>query len=525
MRWHSFAWFFCMTAGLAVAACGNEGGAASQAQNRAGSSSGGSGISGAAGMASAFGPASGSGGTSAGGGGMSGGIPAGGRSAGGNLGGSAGAEAAGGAVLASAGSGGSAGTSVGSGGSAGTSVGSGGVSASGGAAGGAAPSSAWTPVFKTSELSSDFYSEGADIGDIDKDGVLDLVAGPVWYKGPAFQRGGELFAPPDLTRDQYSVFFLMFLDDLDGDGYLDVLGIGDAGGGNGSGNPNSHWYKNPGAQAGGTWTKSTLYSGLVSNESPAYVDLVGDQRKELVFMTNRQLGYASPGATPTAPWTFTAISGNVMFGTPYVHGLGVGDVDGDGAKDIVERSGWWKQPATLGGAWERHEVDFGAQLGNSRPNNWGGAQIQVFDVDGDGDSDVVTSLAAHGYGLAWHEQTDDSDTFEPHEILPTTAGATNLSQLHALSIADLNGDGLLDLVTGKRYYAHPSNNADPGTEDPPEIRWFELKRSADSVTFTSHTIHAASGVGCNFTVRDVDGDGRPDAFIANKHGVFLHRQQ
>jgi hypothetical protein len=463
----------------------------------------------------------------------SGGKAGAGAAAGGLAGGGNGVEGGGTAALPAGGSAGANNAAAGGnpepgagGGAGGTTGGTGpaaGAGGSSGASGGTAQKGPWTPAFETTTLSSRFYSEGADIGDIDNDGVLDLLAGPVWYKGPEFMPGGELFSPPELERDQYAVFFLAFLDDLDGDGYLDVLGVGDAGGGNGSGNPNSHWYKNPGAQ-GGSWTKQTLYQGLVSNESPAYVDLVGDERRELVFMTDRQLGYAQPGATPADPWTFTAVSGTTMFGTPYVHGLGVGDVDGDGRKDIVERSGWWKQPATLGGAWERHEVDFGAPLGNSRPNNWGGAQMHVFDVDGDGDSDVITSLAAHAYGLVWHEQQDALDTFEAHTILPTTAGSENLSQLHALSVADINGDGLLDLVTGKRYYAHPSTNPDPGTEDSPEIRWFELTRSGASATFTSRTIHAASGVGCNFTIRDVDGNGRPDVFIANKHGVFLHRQ-
>jgi hypothetical protein len=504
---------------LATPSCGN-GGSASPGPGAGGAGSGGNG--GASGSRT-------NGGSPA----ASGGKAGAGAAAGELAGGGSGVEGGGTAALPAGGSAGANNAAAGGnpdpgagGGAGGTTGGTGpaaGAGGSSGASGGGAQKGPWTPAFETITLSSRFYSEGADIGDIDNDGVLDLLAGPVWYKGPEFMPGGELFSPPELERDQYAVFFLAFLDDLDGDGYLDVLGVGDAGGGNGSGNPNSHWYKNPGAQ-GGTWTKQTLYQGLVSNESPAYLDLVGDERRELVFMTERKLGYAQPGATPADPWTFTAVSGTTMFGTPYVHGLGVGDVDGDGRKDIVERSGWWKQPATLGGAWERHEVDFGAPLANSRPNNWGGAQMHVFDVDGDGDSDVVTSLAAHAYGLVWHEQQDALDTFEAHTILPTAAGSENLSQLHALSVADINGDGLLDLVTGKRYYAHPSTNPDPGTEDSPEIRWFELTRNGASATFTSRTIHAASGVGCNFTIRDVDGNGRPDVFIANKHGAFLHRQ-
>lgn len=408
---------------------------------------------------------------------------------------------------------------------------SGGDTSDGGAAagmdaGGSGGQTAFDVSFTTVTLTEDFYSEGADVADINGDGILDLVGGPRWYAGPDFELGGELFDAPSFTRDQYSTFFLTFADDLNGDTYPDVIAIGDAGGGNGSGTPNAHWYENPGPDnLDQEWQSYPLFDGLVANESPAYLDLLGDEQKELVFMTDRQLGYARPGNDPTAPWTFVPISGN-DFNTPYVHGLGVGDIDGDGANDVVERSGWWRQvPAQGGGepSWERNEVDFGDGL-SMRANNWGGSEIYVYDVNGDGANDVVTALAAHQYGLSWFEQTG-SNGFTGHEILPDAAGDGNFSQLHAMQAADLNGDGLLDIITGKRYYAHPSSNPDPGTTDPPVIYWFELSRSGMEASFLPHLIHDDSGVGCNFAVRDVNGDNKPDIFVSNKRGTFLHLQE
>lgn len=373
----------------------------------------------------------------------------------------------------------------------------------------------------------DHVAEGADVGDIDGDGTLDLVAGPIWYKGPEFSKGGTLMAsPPVFSMNQYSTFFLTFVDDVDGDGRADVIAIGDAGGGNGSGTPNAYWYQNPGpSNLTQAWVKRALYSDLVANESPAYLNLLGDAKKELVFMTDRKLGYAQRGATATATWPFTAVSGQAMFGTPYVHGLGAGDIDGDGLSDIVERSGWWRQVA--GTSWEPHAFDFAMGANKMQYQNWGGAQMHVFDIDGDGDNDVVTALAAHQYGLSWFERqgTGSAITFVAHPILPASAQAENISQLHSMSVADVNGDGLSDIVVGKRFYAHPSSNPDPGTTDPPVLAWFELQRPPTGATFVKHVIDTDSGAGCNFVAQDLNGDGKVDVFTTNKRGAFLHLQQ
>jgi hypothetical protein len=135
---------------------------------------------------------------------------------------------------------------------------------------------------------------------------------------------------------------------------------------------------------------------------------------------------------------------------------------------------------------------------------------------------VVTSLNAHGYGLAWFEQSEDG-SFVAHEILPDEASDVSFSQLHAVAVADLNGDGLLDVITGKRYYAHAPPQ-DPGGTDPAVLYWFELSRDGGEASFEPHLIHDDSGVGCVFAARDVNADGRPDIFVSNKKGAFVHVQ-
>ena len=546
----TFAWLGCWGSG-----CGGGGGSSGSAGSPGSAGSSGSAGSGAAGTAGTTGTGgatgdagasggagtTGSGGAGTTGGGGQGGLAGAGGSASGGSSGGAGAGGVTGAGGSAAAGRGGAGGPAGAGGGAGStgrggagaaagatgSAGRGGAGGTGGAsgttgAGGGATNVTWT----TRTLSTQHTAEGADVGDINGDGVLDLIAGPTWYAGPSFSVGGTVMAnPPTFTMNEYSTFFLTLVDDVNDDSRPDVIAVGDAGGGNGSGNPNAFWYANPGpANLTQPWTKTAIFNGLVANESPAYLNVTGDAKKELVFMTSNQLGFARPGATPTAAWTFTAISGSTSFGTPYVHGLGVGDVDGDGMPDIVERSGWWRQIA--GATWERHAFDFWLGSTSGRSSNWGGSEIYVYDVDGDGDNDVVTVLAAHQYGLAWFERqgTGTSATFVAHQILPTTASSSNLSQMHAVAVADVNGDGLLDIVTGKRYYAHPSTNADPGTTDPAIVAWFELQRGAGGATFVQHVIHMASGVGCNFVARDVTGDGKVDIFSTNKHGTFLHVQ-
>jgi hypothetical protein len=164
----------------------------------------------------------------------------------------------------------------------------------------------------------------------------------------------------------------------------------------------------------------------------------------------------------------------------------------------------------------------------------GGAQIYVYDVDGDGLNDIITSHQAHGYGLAWYKQGPKNDqgeaTWTRNLIMndkkqPNAHGVT-FSQLHAIDLVDMNGDGLKDIVTGKRYFAHGSRN-DNDPLDPAVLYWFELKRNpADkSVDWIPHKVDDDSGVGTQVMATDVSGDGKPDILVGNKKGAFVFIQE
>jgi putative membrane-bound dehydrogenase-like protein len=374
--------------------------------------------------------------------------------------------------------------------------------------------------FQKTQLSDQFFSEGANFGDFNHDGVMDVVSGPYWYAGPKFTERHEYYPAVPFDPHVYSKNFFAFTHDVNGDDWTDIVILGFPG-------EESWWFANPaGSPAGkdGHWERHTIMA-VTDNESPTFTDLTGDGKPEIVCSTGGQLGYSEiPADDPTKPWAFHAISPKRDY-QRFTHGLGVGDVNGDGKKDILEKDGWWEHPAATETAamWTFHPVPFSAG---------GGAQMYAFDVDGDGDNDVVTSKAAHAYGLSWFENTgaDGGEIkFKEHVVMseqnePNEFGVS-FSQLHGLDLVDMDQDDVPDIVTGKRYWAHAEH--DPGALDPAVLYWFKTTRENGTAHFVPHRIDTNSGVGTQVVAGDLNGDKWPDIVVGNKKGtfVFIHETE
>src|SRR5262249_217023 len=214
------------------------------------------------------------------------------------------------------------------------------------------------------------------------------------------------------------------------------------------------------------------------------------------------------GKDPTAPWVITAISAP---GSPDVgrdhHGMGVGDINGDGRMDIIVATGWFEGPEDpLQSPWVFHREDWlPGYCSTNPPRDREGccSDMYAYAVNGDGRVDIRWR-GAHNGGR-WLLVQGQAGGWSAHPMDPEPLSVT-FSESHAARFEDLDGDGVPEFITGKRKFAHGTGGE--GYAEPAVLVYYKLRLDGQG-TWDRYDIDLDqdSGVGTQFEVAAVNGHG------------------
>jgi hypothetical protein len=354
---------------------------------------------------------------------------------------------------------------------------------------GNAPGNVPQSTFFIHRLGSD-HAEGIATLDMNADGKPDIVSGSFWYENPGPQ-GGEWKAHQYRTVEITGEFVSdcgEWAVDVNHDGAPDIVTVGWMTDG-------LWWYENP-KKLGSAWERH-LIAHTLETEGGWMADLNGDGKPELALAHYGRSGIIWVDFSGSEPKVHKA-GGHDEDG----HGVGMADIDGDGKVDLLTPHGWFKNIDANQDKWEwRGEWKLDET----------GFPIIGYDVNGDGKMDLIYGRG-HSYGVYWLEQTSNRQWVK-HTV------DESFSQVHVLKMADIDGDGKLELLAGKRYRGH--NGQDPGSYDPLVIYYYKIDQKTGAFDRYPISLNGTAAAGTQFIVEDLDGDGDPDIAAAGKTGVHF----
>jgi FG-GAP-like repeat len=370
------------------------------------------------------------------------------------------------------------------------------------------------PRWKQHTINGQSEFEAAGVFDVDNDGKLDIIAGDTWYQAPHWKP--YHLRNVERVGTYYNDFATLPLD-VNGDGHADFVTCSYFG-------KNVGWVENPGI-AGVAWPYHEV--DVPGNIEAAWmVDLSGDGVPDVLPNTVNVVVWYE--VVKKSDGRGFELKKHDLGAQGAGHGVGSGDVNGDGRTDLLTLKGWFEAPPDrTSGTWTWHP-DW--QLGAT------GIQILARDIDGDGLSDIVYGMG-HNYGLFWLHQTKGSGGERTWTKQPIDE---SVASVHALMWADIDGDGKAhELVTGKRVYAH---EIEPGATDGSLVAWYAFDPASKS--WIKHVIFqgapaknapakgsdrlalrdfppGTAGTGLQMTAIDIDRDGDLDLLCPGKSGLYL----
>ena len=330
--------------------------------------------------------------------------------------------------------------------------------------------------------------------DVDADGHADIVCGRYWYRGPNWSR--HHVRDVEVIRGRQDDYANLVLD-VDGDGLDDIV----------SANYRSqslYWIRHPDPAKGADaeWQR-TVVAAPGPMETARLADVDQDGQPDILPNGTEFAAWWSLQPGPEPEWQRHPLPEELAG-----HGIGIGDINGDGRADLVGPRGWAEAPQDRRrGRWIFHT------LGNLLQD--ASIPILVVDADGDGDQDLVWGRA-HQVGLYWLEQTGGNDSggeWQRH-VIDTTTG-----QNHSLLWADLDGNGTAELIAGSRYLGH--DGKDPGEYNPLQIRSFEFDRQRRTWRQRVLSWNDRVSPGLDPKISDLDGDGDLDLVCADQSGCYV----